>query len=207
MENFTSLQNDVLTEAFNLGMGLAASSLSQMIGEEITLSVPSLLLLERQAAAEKLAKENVVNVTGVQQQFDGPFSGNALLLFPVERSLSLVKLLLKDTVPADEMTGLQEEALCEIGNIILNAGLSSIANMFDHEINSDLPVFIEGKSIEVMNANEEDTHVFFMQVDFSILSEDINGYVIYLLDTKSIHDLEKSINKYLENAGLDSNAL
>ncbi len=202
MEDFNDLQSDVLTEAFNLGMGLAGSSLSQMVGEEITLSVPTLLHLKHEEAAARLAKENVVTVTGVTQHFDGPFSGNAMLLFPAEKCLSLVQLLLKDTVPADEMTELQEEALCEIGNIILNAGLSSIANMFDHEVHSDLPNFVQGESLDVLNINNDDTHVFFMQVDFSISSQDIHGYVIYLLDTESIHDLEKSIDKYLKRNGL-----
>jgi len=202
MNNFTELQRDVLTEAFNLGMGLAASSLSQMVGEEIKLSVPALLYLERADAVSKLAEKNLINVTGVKQHFSGPFSGDALLLFPVEKSLSIVQLLLKDTVPVNDMTDLQEEALCEVGNIILNAGIASIANMFNHDIESSLPDFVQGESNAVMQADNDDSHVFFMQVDFSIQAEDIDGYVIYLLDTNSVRDLEKSINIYLKNSGL-----
>ena len=207
MDTFSPLQNDVLTEAFNLGMGLAASSLSQMVGEEIKLSVPDISYIERKVAADKLAESNVVNVSGVKQGFNGPFSGDALLLFPVEKSLSIVQLLLKDTVPVDDLTELQEEALCEVGNIILNAGLASIANMFDQEITSELPIFTQGHSIDVMRAREDDSNVFFMQVDFSIQSQDINGYVIYLLDTESINDLMQSINKYMVNAGIIEEAV
>lgn len=202
MENFSPLQNDLLTEAFNLGMGLAASALSQMVGEEIKLSVPKLLLIKRQQAAKILINKNITTVTGVKQHFDGPFNGDALLLFPVENSLALVKLLLKNTVPDDDLTELEEEALCEIGNIILNAGLASIANMFGQDIHSGLPNFIQGSSENIMHADNQDSLVFFMHVDFCIAAANINGYIIYMLDAQSIQDLGTILNKYLKKMSL-----
>jgi len=202
MDQFTDIQNDLLTEAFNLGMGLAASSLSQMVGEEIKLSVPELLYLAKTEATAHLAEKNMASVSGVKQSFNGPFSGDALLLFPIDKSLALVKLLLKDSVPDDDMTDLQEEALCEVGNIILNAGIASIANMFSQSIDSSLPNFIQGSSNDVMHIGDEDSHVFFMQVDFSISAEDIDGYVIYLLNTQSVRELEKIINNHLDKLGI-----
>ena len=36
----SELENDLLGELFNIGVGRAANSLSQMVNQEVTLSVP-----------------------------------------------------------------------------------------------------------------------------------------------------------------------
>ena len=45
------LELDALAEIFNLGMGLAADVLSQMVKESVRLSVPHLAITDQQQAA------------------------------------------------------------------------------------------------------------------------------------------------------------
>ncbi len=43
----SELQEDAISELLNIGMGTAASALSQMVGEEVMLSVPSVTIVPR----------------------------------------------------------------------------------------------------------------------------------------------------------------
>lgn len=147
------LQQDMLTEAFNLGMGKAAASLSEMVQEEVLLSVPEITFLSHEEAAIELSNQSSGHLSGVSQGFSGPFGGEAMLLFPIDKSLDLVRMLLQDTVPLENLTELEEEALNEIGNIILNAGLSSLANLFGQEICTYLPKFKQGSCEDIMHVN------------------------------------------------------
>lgn len=203
MDYLSDLQQDVLTEAINLGIGNAAASLSEMVNEVVTLSVPVLSFLDKQEAINKIQLSANENVSGVSQNFEGPFSGEALLLFPISKSLELVRLMLQDTVEHDMLTEFEEEALNEIGNIILNSGLSSLADVFGEQINSSLPIFRQGTCNEVMNSKvkQEKDIVLFLRVDFNIESYQVDGYVVFLLDVNSITDLIRHINKYLEAIG------
>lgn len=202
MDSFSELHRDVLVEVFNLGMGQAASSLSQMVEEEILLSVPDLSFLSPVEAANLLTNKASGALTGVSQGFSGSFAGHAMLLFPEKSSLELVRLLLQDSVPLDNLTEFEEEALNEVGNIILNAGLSSLANMFNQEILTELPVFKQGKANEILNlhntSTEEENLVLFLRVDFKLEKHAIDGYVIFLLNVKSMQSLMSYIDNYLK---------
>ena len=201
MDNFSELHRDVLVEVINLGMGQAASSLSQMVEEEILLSVPDLSFLSSKEAGTILSHQASSTLTGVSQEFSGSFYGHAMLLFPEKSSLELVRLLLQDSVPLDNLTEFEEEALNEVGNIILNAGLSSLANMFDQEILTELPIFKQGSANELLNANHTESGnenlVLFLRVDFKLEKHAIDGYVIFLLNVKSMQSLMQLIDNYL----------
>jgi len=201
MNKLNELQQDILTEAFNLGMGSAAASLSEIVRSEISLSVPNLTFIDKQTAAKRLSQNTESELSGVSESFTGPFCGKALLLFPAEQSLALVRLMLQDSVPLESLTEFEEEALNEIGNIILNAGLGSLADMFGSRIETEIPTYTHGSTTEIFDAQSSanDLHdvVLFLQVDFSIKESDIHGFVVYLLDVDSMKDLTNLLDVYL----------
>lgn len=203
MSNLTELQLDSLTEIINIGMGQAADSLSKMLSEEVILSVPQVLFLSLNEASNYLNTNAKVNFSGVSQQFDGVINGDALLLFPEEKSLDLVRMLLQDSVPLDDITEMEQEALCEIGNIILNAGLSSISNFLKTELGSTIPVYQygEGKKILTNSPHIEDdsSNILFIHVDFGVKKNDINGFIVFILTMDSIKSLTNSIDTYIND--------
>ena len=94
---------------------------------------------------------------------------------------------------------LEQDALTEVGNIILNACLSSLANILTTDLISDLPVFTTGTATEVLNADasQSDEVVMFLRMEFSLQSKDIGGYVAFVLEISSIEQFLKNIDKYL----------
>ncbi len=85
-----------------------------------------------------------MNLFGIHEAFSGPFSGNAFLLFPEDRSLELVRLTLQDQFDCNALTEVKEEALVEVGNIIINSCLSSIGEIFETEIVNQSPALVNG---------------------------------------------------------------
>ena len=89
--NLSDLEHDALTELVNLGVSRAAANLSEMVGEQVHLSVPSVSMMGRSQAIEILNKSEASKLIAVHQVFDGEVSGRALVIFPEAKSLELVR--------------------------------------------------------------------------------------------------------------------
>ena len=198
MITFSELEKDAFAEIFNIGVGHAAASLSQMIGQEVELSIPVVELLERDQAAQILAGDNNGNITGVREKFEGSFRGETLLLFPEESSLELVRLLLSEDLPLEILTEMEQEALTEVGNIILTGCLSSLADLLQEEITNDLPVFAQGRATTLLKCSDNEvneTSVMFLKTMFSVQEKNIQGYVTFLMELDAMDLFRKKVSE------------
>lgn len=196
------LEQDALTELFNIGVGHAASAMNELLNEELMLAVPVIKILPRSSLAETLQLQDK-RICGVHQSVTGLFRANVLLLFPEDKSLELVKLMLGENVPRDIMTEMQQEALCEIGNIILNACVGAMANVLENESHASLPSLYRGTMDQVLGNDDaqkvELTLVIF--IDFEAEKRRIRGYLVFLLDAISMADLQTVIAAFLKKIG------
>lgn len=193
---------DALAEILNIGMGTAAASLSEMINKEVTLSVPNVKFVSKVIAADTITSNRKQILSGVRENFDGAFKGRAILLFPEPQSLELVRALLgQHEAYLVDLSEMEQEAITEIGNIILNACLSTIANILNKYIENDVPEFFNGSIDHILGISEanayEDTIVLLLKMDFSIEQLEVQGYVTFLLDPHVLFDLEKTVNAFL----------
>ena len=85
----TDLERDALAELSNIAMARAATSLRQMVTDQVLLSVPSVEILTRQDAISRVSNADNPKLVAVRQDFSGPLTGRALLIFPEAGSLSL----------------------------------------------------------------------------------------------------------------------
>ncbi len=90
------LERDAITELANIGVSRAAASLREMVGHQVLLSVPSVDILTRRAAAVLISERESDELVAVQQAFAGPFSGRAMLIFPQSNSLHLLRAIIGD---------------------------------------------------------------------------------------------------------------
>jgi len=193
---------DAVAEVLNVGMGSAAASLSEMINEEVKLSVPGVEFVSRLSATEIIGKKAKTDVSGVHQGFQGAFGGDAMLLFPEEQSLELVRAVLQqDDMALEDLTDMEQEAMTEIGNVILNACLCSMADMFGKEMQGEIPEFVKGSLKQVFSADGGLEHteaiVLLLNMDFSVETKNLQGYVTFLMDVDSVQDFKKNIEAFL----------
>src|SRR2546421_4277350 len=80
MENLSELQLDALREVANIGSGTAATSLSEMLGRGVDISVPTVHALPLPAAFETVGWPDDP-VFGVLVPVDGNLDATVLLAF------------------------------------------------------------------------------------------------------------------------------
>ncbi len=194
-------QHDAITEIFNIGVGRAAATMSQMVNDEILLSVPSIKFLSRVEAARRLSGAPGKVVSGVVQRFSGCLNTNALLMFPEDKSLELVRLLVGDEIPLTEMSELEQEAMTEIGNIILNSCVGTLGNLFGCEFKSSLPSHRRGTFAELIDtesaASDGDDVVMLLFIDFTLEKNAIHGHMAFLMDVPSFQELTQHIDHFI----------
>jgi len=202
MFTLSELQHDALVEIFNIGVGQAARSMSDIVNEEVTMSVPSISFLNRADAASVLGNKDSARVCGVSQHYHGAFETEAILMFPEDKSLDIVRLMVGESVPLQELTEMEQEAMSEIGNIILNSCVGTLANLFAQELAGSLPQYHVGTSEDILSASggQADTVVLMLHIDFILEKHQIHGYVAFILDITALHDLQEQVDRYVAKA-------
>jgi chemotaxis protein CheC len=197
----SATEQDALAEIANMGVSRAAVSLRQMVGEQVLLSVPAVRIVSRATAAALVDGDNAPKLVAVQQSFEGPFSGRAMLIFPQAQSLELVRSIVGEDHSLEDVIDLEQEALAETGNVILNACLATIANLLRRTMRMSLPSVVrgDGKTLfEVQQATAEVDLVLFLYIDFTIKNRDIRGFIALLMDLPSIIALKKIVADFIE---------
>lgn len=200
--SFTEMEQDAVTELFNIGIGHAACAMNQLLNEELTLSVPRIEITPHAAMLDALHLHGR-QVCDVHQRVSGLLGAHAHLLFPEEQSLELVRLMLGDSATEEAMTEMQQEALCEIGNIVINACIGAIANALGNECAATLPRLYQGTIEQVLGSAEhrEDQLSLVIYIDFYVERHEIRGYLVFLLDSLSLADFKTLLAAFLLKLG------
>jgi chemotaxis protein CheC len=195
----TDLELDALTEVFNMGVGQAADALSQLAGEPVELSIPLVQLLPKLEVVRQLANDDDRRVSAVRQAFQGDIVTDAILMFPAEQSLQLVQILVGGTVPLEDLGEMEQEALAEIGNILLNAVVASVADNLGIALDGSLPEVELGMVSDVLLSGQDITEpLLSLQVRFAMASRRIEGHLAFLLDMPSTGLLEQKVALFLQ---------
>jgi chemotaxis protein CheC len=192
---------DALTELVNIGVSRAAGSLREMVGEQVHLSVPNVQLVSRDEALAILRSREPSRLVAVHQVFEGDITGRALLIFPETKSLELVRAVTGGELPLEDIIELEQEALAETGNIILNGCLGTIANMLQRNLKMSLPEVLRGEApalLEFEPPPEQGDVVMFLYIDFAVRERDIRGYVAMLMDLPSLAALKGLLAEFIE---------
>ncbi len=209
-EALTELERDALTEIMNIGVSRAAANLRKMIGDQVHLSVPSIDIVNQRRAARLISEREISELVAVRQDFSGPFSGRALLIFPETNSLELVRAVAGGTLSAQEVVEIEHEALAETGNIILNSCLATIANMLKRSLTMTIPEILRGSGDRLFEVSEDaaiDGLVLFLYIDFAVRTRDIRGYIAMMMDIPSLEILRGLLGEFIARVvGDDSEA-
>ena len=188
------LELDLLTELFNLGVGNAANSLSTMVKQEIELSVPEIRFIKQHELARAIGHQN--SICSISQNMSGPFSAQSMLLFPEDNSLEVVRQLLGTDLPDDTVLELQKEALSEIGNIVLNACISTFSNAIQEEFKVDLPEFERSMPVDLFSRSaEQNGTALFIRISMKLSKSHISCYMAFLMGELSLQLLKKVLEK------------
>jgi chemotaxis protein CheC len=199
----SEIEVDALTELVNLGVSRAAANLALMVHEEVALTVPQIALLSRSDAIRTLGERASDNLVAVHQTFEGEIVGRALLIFPEKQSLELVRSVVGSELSLEEIIELEQEALAETGNVILNGCLATLANCLESKLRISLPEVLRGEStrfFELEPPPKAGTTVLFSYINFSVRRRAIDGYIAMLMDMPSLTALKTLLQGLISRA-------
>src|SRR5438309_3050808 len=94
LQTLKAIQLDALREVANIGAGHAATALSQMVGETIMISVPTINVARLEDVPPQFSEPDEP-VAAVLMHMMGDLTGRTLLVFPRRTALRLASLLLR----------------------------------------------------------------------------------------------------------------
>lgn len=191
-------QQDAVTEIINIGVGRAAASLSDMLGQRIELCVPSVTLCEIDTLADWLEDESGIELS-VVQDFEGSLSGRAMLAFPKSSGIQLGRVLGEVDTPNEELSVDLVGILEEVGNIVLNGVLGTIGNMTSTALNYSVPHLVQGVELTriLSSKDSEESNseqmVILADTHFAVGDGSIAGSLVLLFDIQSLRSIVQNL--------------
>ena len=199
--DLTSSQKDALTELINIGYARAAAALSDLTGHRISLEVPEVAIHVIPEIKGRLEQVIAGEVASVNQVFDGPIAGNAILLLD-RKAAMLLNSLLTDRSNTSEFDGAAREVITEVGNIVLNACLGAFGNLLKVQVTFTVPQLqIESfhkvlRSITV--SGDELEYALIIHTRFHMRASDVSGFLVIILGVTSLERLLVELRKWEE---------
>jgi chemotaxis protein CheC len=189
---------DAFREIFNIGIGRAASALSKIVYETVKLSVPRLDILRLRQLDEVLQGSFDDELALVKQDFSGSAAGTAYLLMSKQASLKLVNALVHHSDSNDEAFGDAEKGLLtEVGNILINALVGSMANTLGigFELGQPSCAVAGAKALQADSNLSGSDYVMFVETLFLLPGRHIGGNLVILLGSTEMGKVLKGIDR------------
>ena len=203
MIRLTELQLDALGEGFNIALGRAAATFSELVREPVHISVPCIELLSTSAMRERISAlysaSGKSDLCGIHQSFtaEGNLRTDTMLVFTKSDSLDIIRQMLGGEMSIADFTELEQDALAEIGNIMTNSCMSTFADLFNISMTGSLPrIMINDQFSLVPDGRGYDT-VLLAQISLSLTSRDTRGLVLFLMDGPTIRSFVNNVDSVL----------
>ncbi len=124
----STVQADAIQELGNIGAAHAATSLSQMLGSTIEMSVPAIRVVDLAKLGEYMGEESAAMVV-FELQGDIAHGGYILFYITRESAVRMTNTILGLTEISRPLSEMDESALLEVGNIMVSAFLDATAEL------------------------------------------------------------------------------
>ena|SRR5437763_1133522 len=201
LRSLKALQLDALREVANIGAGHAATALSQMIGETIMISVPTISVSPLEDVPPQVAAPDEP-VAAVLMHMLGDLTGRTLLVFPKRTALRLAALLMRrpENPDADEFTEMDQSAIKEAGNILSSAYMNALSDFMGMMLLPSPPSLAVDMSNAVLTTTylqfgSDKDYVFCVESEFLMndTAEKLRGFFLLLPDPASLQAILKAV--------------
>jgi chemotaxis protein CheC len=199
LSTLKAIQLDALREVANIGAGHAATALSQMIGQTIMISVPTINVSRLEEIPPQVSAPDEP-VAAVLMHMLGDLTGRTLLVFPRRTARRLAAMLLRKTSDSDDFSEMEQSAIKEAGNILSSAYMNALSDFMGMMLIPSPPSLAIDMSSAVLTTaylqfgNDKDL-VFCVESQFLMdnVDEHLRGYFLLLPDPASLHAILKAV--------------
>ena len=201
LRSLKAIQLDALREVANIGAGHAATALSQMIGETIMISVPTINVAPLEDLPPQVTEPDEP-VAAVLMHMLGDLTGRTLLVFPRRTALRLARLLMRratDEGRAD-FSEMDQSAIKEAGNILSSAYMNALSDFMGMMLLPSPPSLAVDMSNAVLTTaylqfGTDKDYVFCVESEFYMndTDEKLRGFFLLLPDPASLQAILKAV--------------
>jgi chemotaxis protein CheC len=202
MEDIRSLkaiQLDALREVANIGAGHAATALSQMTGDTIMISVPTINIARLEDVPPQITGPEEP-VAAVLMNMLGDLTGRTLLVFPRPTAIRLAELMLRRPAKDGQLGEIEQSAIKECGNILSGAYLNALSDFMGLMLLPSPPSLAIDMSSAVLTTaylqfGTDRDYVFCVESEFHMLefAERLRGFFLLLPDVASLHAILRAV--------------
>ncbi len=184
MKTLNELNFDTLGEIIRIGTDCAVQDLSKVIGESVPSSVHSVNLVKVKDASVATLRFNAEKFGVVTQKFTGVLNAEVILVFSEEAVLQIVQNIMGVEMDRDAVHEVESEAMCELGNIMIHACSSSMADALHISIESSLPCYTIQSCDDIVTTiqnHENQDFILVSHIDLVIKHRPIEAKLLFLM--------------------------
>ncbi|MEN6492762.1 MAG: hypothetical protein ABFD16_00605 [Thermoguttaceae bacterium] len=187
--------SEAVRELVEAGIRQAIVTLQDLCGAPIEYTTPQVVQGRPQEAESLLPPDQATGDRLVLLDFEGGLTGRGILALPDSSGDKLVALLERIIGRSDTAGPQRDGLLAEVGNLLLNGLLGSIANTLNISIVAPVPQVVAGSNVpELLRSHRTvtknpDQEVFLAVTPLHIDQHAIHGEVILLFEATSLQRL------------------
>jgi flagellar motor switch protein FliN/FliY len=195
----TQDQIDIIGEVCNISMGSAATALSNIMSQKVTITSPRVEM----ASEETISEIDKIPSVGVIISYTEGVIGKDILIIKRDDAKAIVKALMGEDIPGDEEFGeLHISAVSEVMNQMMGSAATALAGFIGKSVNISPPVaFIltdENKSEKLSFIYDNISNIVFVRFRFNV--ENILESDLYMIMTREFTD--ELVTALLQNMGV-----
>jgi chemotaxis protein CheC len=199
LRSLKAIQLDALREVANIGAGHAATALSQMVGQTIMISVPTINIARLEDVPPQVGDPDQP-VAAVLMHMLGDLTGRTLLVFPRRTAVRLAELLLHRSSPEEDFSEMQQSAIKEAGNILSSAYMNALSDFMGMMLLPSPPSLAIDMSTAVLTTaylqfGSDRDYVFCVESEFYMtdVAEKLRGFFLLLPDPASLQAILRAV--------------
>ncbi len=191
---FSEDERDCLQEIMNIAYGSATAAISEILDAFATLKIPKIEIID--PSHLKIYLKDNLNRYGEQlittQLIDGDIAGETLFVMDINSAKNLAKEF-------DDDENLYDIVL-EVSNILSSATLGKFSEELKSEVSFSPPSIQRLESIDKLDNRyiKDYEQIIIISTELDFEDQKINGELLILTKDDSIHWIQRSINKILE---------
>ncbi len=197
MKNLTQERLDALKEIWNIGVGNAATALSQLVNGKITMTVPVVDVLPFGELSNAAGGADAY-VAGVYLRITGAIPGDILFTMPLPVAKQLASLLLKNCGDDPILSEMECSAVKEAGSILTGSFLNALNELTSLSFSYSIPYFcidifeaILGSILYHLGAASD--YALFIKTELYYGTEKLAGNFFFLPEANSLDTLFNSV--------------
>ncbi len=194
---FNDIQIDALKEVGNIGIGNAATAMSQLLGRKIQITVPKVNVIKLEDVFSRIDGEEIVYAVIARVLGDTP--GNMLFVFDKKTIFKIVESLVGEM--GEELNEVGYSVLGEMGNIIFTTYMNAIGKLTNLSLFPSVPAVTKDMLCAILSttfieAGQYSDNVLDIETDFVQEKEELRGNFYFI-------PMPGSLEKILESLGLN----